>query len=201
MKRVKLRSNTRRNRNKALSLVVQAMKVAATHAPNGNEARTALAMLAASSKGLRENVGNLKQVLEARIRQGNNAALENMRQIVTPQNFRRYQRIWANARRNQRRNQFIRSFGTVNTVTNHPGNNRMKFITTSTGQWMLVKSDGGYMSGILHKLVNYGAGMQIYRPYGQRMGPINLRNGRLVLANRPANWNLSNPNPYDLFHI
>ena len=196
---MKLRSNSKRTQNKALSVAAKTMSELARERPNRN-LRQVLAMLATTSKGLRENIGNTRNILEARIRQGDWTALQNMRRIVNNNAFIRYKRIWANAQRNQKRNQFIANFGTINSVRRDPHHARIRIIQTNRGTWRLYDNDGGHSAGTLHKWVNYG-GWHGYRPYGIHMGPVHLRNNRIVLANRPANWQLPNPNPLDLFQI
>jgi hypothetical protein len=115
-------------------------------------------------------------------RGGNREALERALVVLPQRTYKPLALMWHNARRNQRANAFHTNFGRIQNIQNDPGSNQNgKYITTNKGNWYYFPAHRNV------QLWKYGNNGQP-KAWATLMGPFNLRNGRLELANRPANW-------------
>jgi hypothetical protein len=186
------------NRKEAWTPIVQVLK-AQTAGGNIN-ALKALAGLARMNTGLRKEVGmnNYKHSLERelinKIKVGNREAYRAALRVLPGRKIPQINRLWSNARRNQLSNKFFNNFGRVTHIENT--DNGGKYINTTKGRWAFYPVTQGAQQLYKH---NHTTGRWI--PFASAMGPFNLRNGQLVLANRSNNWH----RPYrlrgDLFEL
>ena len=198
---MRTRSVTRtEQRGTAWEPVVNRLK---NEAANGNRAAlTALSGLSLQNKYLRGLINmrgfrtSLERGLHNRIRAGSRQALGAALRVLPATTLPRTHRIWSDARRAQRTNNFFNSFGTIrpNGITNT--NNQAIHIVTNKGQWILYHRTQGP-----HQLYKFNNATGEWRVFGSGMGPFTMRNGRLVLVNRGNNWHPPQRRHDDVFNV
>jgi hypothetical protein len=174
-------------------------------AASGNRvALTALADLSRQNKYLRGliGMGGFKNALERglynRIRAGSRQALGAALRVLPARTFPRTHRIWSDARRAQRRNNFFNNFGRITHIENTGNNDGGKYITTNKGRWAFYPVAHAHGP---HQLFKHNHTNGTWKVYGTGMGPFNLRNGQLVLANRGNNWYPPRRHHQDVFEV
>lgn len=182
------------NRGEAWTPIVKMLK--AQTAGGNRSALVALAGLARMNKGLRKEVDikNYKNSLEKelinKIKTGNRQAFQRAIQVLPARKYPEIHRLFYNARRNQLANKLFTNFGRVTNIENIGNGGR--YVTTTTGRWAFYPRTQGP-----HQLLKQQANGN-WHYHGSGMGPFNLRNGRLELANRGNNWNPPAPLAYHI---
>ena len=187
-------------RQGAWSSIVESLKAQTT---GGNKnALQALAGLSRMNKSLRKEVGmktyknNLERELLNKIKTGNREAYQAALRVMPAQKIPKINRLWSNARRNQLSNKFFTNFGKINYIRNTGDGGRE--MLTSTGRWALYPVTPIFGPHQLYKH-NWNTGR--WYPYASAMGPFNIKNGQLVLANRSNNWNPPQRHREDVFRL
>jgi len=174
-------------------------------AANGNRvALTALSGLSRQNKYLRGLIDmrgfrtSLERDLHNRIRTGSRQAFGAALRVLPATTFPRTHRIWSDARRAQRRNNFFNNFGRITHIENTGNGDGGRYITTNKGRWAFYPATHAHGS---HQLFKHNHTTGNWRAFASGMGPFKLRNGQLVLANRGNNWHPPIRRHDDVFEV
>ena len=187
-------------RHGAWPSIVQTLK--AQTAGGNKNALQALAGLSRMNKSLHKEVAmksyknTLERELLNKIKVGNREAYRAALRVLPAQKIPKINRLWSNARRNQLSNKFFTNFGRVTRVEN--SGNGGHYINTTTGRWALYPATRIFGP---HQLYKHNHTTGRWHIFGSLMGPFNLRNGQLVLANRGNNWNPPQRQGEDVFRL